>query len=61
MPKCWSALGLDIIQRSYFSSLHMCKGKAEIKRQDRNHTILATERFVVNHMAYDLSSLVQES
>lgn len=39
----------------------MCKGKAEIKRQDRNHTILATERFVVNHMAYDLSSLVQES
>lgn len=39
----------------------MCKGKAEIKRQDRNHTILATERFVVNHMAYDLSPMVQES
>lgn len=31
------------------------KKKTEIKSQDRNHTILATERFVVNHMAYDLS------
>lgn len=57
MPKHCSALELEMRSLGLYGSecVPKKKKKTEIKSQDRNHTILATERFVVNHMAYDLS------
>lgn len=55
MPKHCSTLELEMRSLGLYGSVYVQKKKTEIKSQDRNHTILATERFVVNHMAYDLS------
>lgn len=40
---------------SNIACAYVCVREREIKRQDRNHIIPATERLMVNHMACDLS------